>query len=60
VSPGTNSISADPEAIAITFLNMLRGNDRMLAGGGNYKRAVELADVASEIIITGIEAINRR
>jgi len=39
---------------------MLRGNDRMLAGGVNYKRAVELADVASEIIITGIEAINRR
>ncbi len=60
VSPGKNPFSADPDALAITFLNMLRGNDRMLAGGGSYKRAVELADVASEIIITGIAAINRK
>lgn len=59
VSPGKNP-STDPEAVAIAFLNMLRGNDRKLAGGGNYEKAVELADIASDIIISGIEAINRR
>lgn len=59
VSPGKKP-AVDPEAVAITFLNMLRGNDRKLAGGGNYEKAVELADIASDIILSGIEAINRR
>lgn len=59
VSPGKKP-AADPEAVAIAFLNMLRGNDRKLAGGGNYKKAVELAEIASDIILSGIEAINRR
>jgi AcrR family transcriptional regulator len=58
-SPGKNH-SSDPEAIAISFLNMLRGNDRMLTAGGNYQRAVELADLASDIILTGIESIRIR
>ena len=59
VSPGKKP-TTDPEAVAISFLNMLRGNDRKLAGGGNYKKAVELAGIASDIILSGIDAINRR
>lgn len=60
VPEGQNHFHSDPEAIAITFLNMLRGNDRLLTSGGNYKRAVELADASSSIIITAIDKINDR
>ena len=40
--------------LAITFMNLLRGNDRMLISSGNEKTVAELAEIACDIFLKGI------
>jgi len=46
--------NSEPGYLAISFLNLLRGNDRMLAFTGDKKKAAALSDMAALLIINSI------
>ncbi len=43
-----------PELLAVTFMNMLRGNDRILLSKNNSEEATLHLDIACEIFMKGI------
>ena len=45
---------ADPADLALTFLNMLRGNDRLLTQADNETKAKELARLSCDIFVKGL------
>ncbi|MBE0666345.1 MAG: hypothetical protein IH593_01600 [Bacteroidales bacterium] len=47
----------EPGYLAISFLNLLRGNDRMLAFPGGKEQAAALSDIAALLIINSIRHI---
>lgn len=54
---GKNLAAGDAEALAITFMNMLRGNDRLLTVAGNYDRTVKLAEFAADLVINNLTGL---
>ncbi len=47
-------VIAEPGYLAISFLNLLRGNDRILAFPGSHEKAAALSDIAALLIINSI------